>query len=58
MLINQIKIYNFQGLRRAEVTLTAPVALFAGLNGAGKSSLRDAIEMALTGSPSRVKLCQ
>jgi energy-coupling factor transporter ATP-binding protein EcfA2 len=38
------------------VAVNAPVLLVTGHNGAGKSSLRDAIRLALTGAASRVSL--
>lgn len=54
MKISHIIISNFQGLRSADIALHTPVALVAGKNGAGKSSLRDAIAMAMSGKPTRV----
>lgn len=54
MKITQINVQNFQGLRSASMTLPASVALVTGMNGAGKSSLRDAIAMAISGKPTRV----
>ncbi|HHN2599558.1 TPA: AAA family ATPase, partial [Pseudomonas aeruginosa] len=46
----------FQGLRHAALDVSAPVLLVAGHNGAGKSSLLDAIAMAFNGQPRRVSL--
>lgn len=37
-----------------DVKLTRPVAMFAGKNGAGKSSIQEAVRMALTGESVRV----
>ncbi|WP_337881833.1 AAA family ATPase [Chromobacterium haemolyticum] len=54
MKITAIIAKNFQGLRHAGLSLSSRIALIAGDNGAGKSSLRDAIAMALSGLPSRV----
>ncbi|WP_137010111.1 ATP-binding protein [Aquitalea aquatilis] len=54
MKLQSIKISNFQSLRNADMQLHAPVALVSGKNGAGKSSLRDAVVMALSGEPTRV----
>lgn len=54
MKITQINVQNFQGLRSACMTLPASIALVTGMNGAGKSSLRDAIAMAISGKPTRV----
>lgn len=54
MRITKIEVSNVAGLARADINLTTPVLLVAGANMAGKSSLRDAISMALTGQPARV----
>lgn len=56
MKLTHINIQNFLGARAVEVQLTKPVTLFAGKNGAGKSSLQEAIRMALTGESVRVGL--
>lgn len=56
MRITKIEITNFQGLRHAALDVSAPVLLVAGHNGAGKSSLLDAIAMAFNGQPRRVSL--
>ncbi|WP_169307316.1 AAA family ATPase [Chitiniphilus eburneus] len=56
MKLSHIQIENILGIRHADITPAAPVVLFAGRNGAGKSSLQDAIALALTGQPRRVKL--
>ncbi|WP_434627544.1 AAA family ATPase [Chromobacterium sp. CV08] len=55
MKISSITIKNFQGLRNAALSFSSRIALIAGDNGAGKSSLRDAIAMALTGTATRVE---
>lgn len=54
MKITAIQTSNFLGARSVDVKLSAPVALFAGHNGAGKSSLQEAVRMALTGESVRV----
>ncbi|MDP6009733.1 AAA family ATPase [Pseudomonas aeruginosa] len=54
MRITNLEITNFQGLRHAALDVSAPVLLVAGHNGAGKSSLLDAISHAFTGKPGRV----
>lgn len=50
MHLEHIFIENFQGLRSASLDLSTPITLVAGFNGAGKSSLREAIGFALGGS--------
>lgn len=56
MRITKLEITNFQGLRHAALDVSAPVLLVSGHNGAGKSSLLDAIAMAFNGQPRRVSL--
>lgn len=56
MRIASLYVTNFLGIQHAEVSLRAPVALFAGQNAAGKSSLRDAVALALTADLGRVGL--
>lgn len=56
MKITAIQTSNFLGARAVDVNLAKPVALFAGRNFAGKSSLQEAVRMALTGESVRVGL--
>lgn len=57
MKIDHIHIENFIGARAVSVaTDLARVHLFAGRNGAGKSSIRDAVALALTADLGRVTL--
>lgn len=56
MKITRIQTANFIGASAVDVALTKPVALFAGRNFAGKSSLQEAVRMALTGESVRVDL--
>ncbi|WP_412479878.1 AAA family ATPase [Azonexus sp. IMCC34839] len=56
MKITNITASNFLGASAVNVHLSKPVALIAGKNGAGKSSLQEAIRMALTGETVRVGL--
>lgn len=56
MRLTHIHVENFLGVQRASVELAAPVTIFAGQNAAGKSSLRDAIALALTADLGRVSL--
>jgi hypothetical protein len=56
MKLTNLFVSNFLGARAIDIALDAPVQLFAGINGAGKSSLRDAVALALTGDLSRISL--
>ena len=56
MKITAIQTSNFLGARSVDVRLTKPVALFAGKNFAGKSSIQEAVRMAMTGESVRVGL--
>lgn len=56
MRIANLHVENFLGVRMADVALAHPVHLFAGSNFAGKSSLRDAIALALTADLGRVSM--
>lgn len=54
MKINGINITNVLGVRRVNVGLSTPIALFAGKNGTGKSSIQEAVRMAIRGEVLRV----
>lgn len=56
MRITHLNIRNFLGARHIDVALAKPVTILAGRNGAGKSSIRDSIALALTGDLGRVSL--
>lgn len=56
MKIESINVQNVLGIQRFEIDQAKPITLVAGGNEAGKSSLIDAISMALTGKPRRVSL--
>lgn len=56
MRISSIYVTHFLGIQRAELNLRAPVALVCGANAAGKSSMRDAVALALTADLGRVSL--
>jgi hypothetical protein len=56
MKITAIKTSNFLGARDVDVKLAKPICLFAGKNASGKSSLQEAVRMALTGESVRVSL--
>lgn len=55
MRIPKIEISNVLGMVRADIDASKPVLMVIGANEAGKSSIRDALSMALVGDPSRVK---
>lgn len=56
MKLTSIFAENLLGVKRVDVTLDTPVTLFCGRNGAGKSSLRDGVALALIADLSRVEL--
>lgn len=56
MKLTGIKIQNVLGVTAADITLAHPINLVAGKNFAGKSSVQEAVRMALTGETVRVAL--
>lgn len=56
MKITAIKTANFIGARDVDIRLDSPVTLICGHNRNGKSSISEAIRMALTGESARVNL--
>lgn len=56
MKLQSITAQNFQILTHIHITPAAPVVLIAGPNEQGKSSLHDALRMAMTSESARVKL--
>lgn len=56
MKIDHLFVKSFLGVVSVDVDTRQPVQLFCGGNGAGKSSLRDAIALALTADLGRVSL--
>ena len=56
MKLKSIRIQNVLGARAVDITLGCPVALIAGKNYSGKSSVQEAVRMALTGETVRVAL--
>lgn len=48
MKITRIQADHLLGLKNVDVRLPTPVALFAGRNGSGKSSIQEAVRMAIT----------
>lgn len=56
MKLHSLEIANFRGLRDVNLVFDTPVTLIAGFNGAGKTSLLEAIRLAVLGAPERVAL--
>lgn len=56
MKITGIKIENFIGAVNVDIRLNRPVALICGRNHSGKSSVSEAVRMAMTGESVRVSL--
>ena len=56
MQVTSITITNVLGIASAEICTSRPAILLAGKNGAGKSSILEAVRQALTGKPARVEL--
>ena len=56
MKLTHLKITNYLGARFIDAALAHPVTLFAGHNGAGKSSIVEAVRHAITGASTRVTL--
>lgn len=54
MKIKRIRARNVLGARDIDAHLTAPVTLFCGFNGAGKSSVQEAVRLAMQGETVRV----
>ena len=56
MNITHITIENFLGARHVDIAMPTPICLIAGRNASGKSSVLEAVRMALTGATVRVDL--
>lgn len=56
MKVQRLTIDNFLAVRHVDLEFPAPVTIILGDNEAGKSSMADAIRLALTGTPQRVRL--
>lgn len=56
MKLEKINVINFLGAKAVEVDAQQTVQLFCGPNAAGKSSIRDAVALALTADLGRVSL--
>lgn len=53
MKFTRLQLQNILAIRDIDVKLDQPVAFFVGANGAAKSSIRDAVQMAVTRAPMR-----
>src|SRR5512134_2019943 len=53
MQIERLRIENFRNLHEVDLALPARVNLFLGDNGSGKTSLLEAVHLALTGRSQR-----
>ncbi len=56
MKLERIVVDNILGLQHVDLQLSTPITLVAGFNGAGKTSLQQAVRLALIAEGSRVKL--
>ncbi len=56
MKLTHLKITHYLGARSIDAALAHPITLFAGRNGAGKSSIVEAVRHAITGDSTRVAL--
>ncbi|QNB08384.1 AAA family ATPase [Herbaspirillum frisingense] len=56
MKITNLQVDNVLGVRTVDIKLTTPIALIAGRNGSGKSSIQEAVRMAISGEVVRAKL--
>lgn len=56
MKIEHIAIDNFQSIRHFTAAIDTPITMFLGGNGAGKSSIQNAIKLAMTRQLTRVDL--
>ncbi|NML24299.1 AAA family ATPase [Zoogloea dura] len=56
MKITHLSAQSYLGARAVDLTITTPITIVAGKNGAGKSSLQEAIRHALGGDAARVAM--
>lgn len=56
MKLTHLSIDNVLGINHIDLALETPVTIIAGSNGSGKSSIQNAIRLAMTGEPSRIAL--
>ena len=55
MQIKEIEIHNFRGIRRQTIELSPNINVFVGVNGAGKSTVLDAIAISLSWLVARIQ---
>lgn len=53
--INRLQLQNFRGIKTLKIELNEQVTIFAGKNGAGKSSILDALAMSLSWIIARIR---
>lgn len=53
MKISSVSVSNVLGAREVNVPIVTPVTIFVGPNGNGKTSILEAVRMAMTGQPAR-----
>lgn len=56
MKISKLEISNVLAISRVDIECSTPILMVLGSNEAGKSSIADAVSMAILGQPARVKL--
>lgn len=56
MRLNRLQIRNFIGAREVDIAIPTPICVLAGDNDAGKTSIFEAIALAMTGEMARVSL--
>ncbi|MCO6428907.1 AAA family ATPase, partial [Nitrosomonas communis] len=54
MKLTKLSINNLLGIKEADIENPKKIVFVSGANGAGKSSIRDAVALAMTGDLSRV----
>ena len=55
MKLRKLKVSNFLGIESLKMEFSAPISIIAGPNEAGKSSIRDALQVALAGQARGLK---
>ncbi|MBF0477410.1 MAG: AAA family ATPase, partial [Deltaproteobacteria bacterium] len=55
MRVEQIKIKNFRGISEMDLVFDQSLNVFSGVNGAGKSTILDALATMLSWVPARIR---